>query len=130
MRPARVRDTIKIWLSSTPVSASCVALERMDGEFSQRDQDVLGVLHQHLAAMRQAALADEALADSDGAGLTPREAQVLSWVALGRRNEEIARLLFISPATVRKHLEQAYEKLGAHSRADAVARLTRSGPPH
>ncbi|MET0559694.1 MAG: LuxR C-terminal-related transcriptional regulator [Solirubrobacterales bacterium] len=54
-------------------------------------------------------------------GLTRRQAEVLALVAAGRSTEEIAADLFISPATVRKHYEHVYERLGVNSRADAVA---------
>jgi DNA-binding CsgD family transcriptional regulator len=128
LRPAGVRDTLKVWLSSTPESASCVALERFDADFCQREVEVLRVLHSHLAAMRQTALAGGAAVEADDVRLTSREAQVLSWIARGKQNEEIGRLLFMSPGTVKKHLEHAYEKLGAHSRADALARLRLPGP--
>jgi DNA-binding CsgD family transcriptional regulator len=55
--------------------------------------------------------------------LTPRERQVLSWVARGKTNAEIARLLWLSPSTVRKHLENVYAKLGVNTRTAAVARF-------
>ena len=38
-------------------------------------------------------------------------------------NAEIAEILWLSPSTVRKHLENAYGKLGVHTRTAAVARL-------
>jgi DNA-binding CsgD family transcriptional regulator len=53
--------------------------------------------------------------------LTPRERAVLAHVADGRTNAEVAQVLGISPLTVRKHLENAYEKLGVHTRTAAVA---------
>jgi DNA-binding CsgD family transcriptional regulator len=55
-------------------------------------------------------------------GLTPREAEVLAWVARGRSDGEIGALLAISPRTVDKHLENTFRKLGVRSRAEAVAR--------
>lgn len=54
--------------------------------------------------------------------LTSREIEVLSFVAQGLSNEEIARRLVVTPATVKKHLEHVYDKIGAHSRTAAVAR--------
>jgi DNA-binding CsgD family transcriptional regulator len=56
-------------------------------------------------------------------GLTSRESQILGWVARGKTNLEIAEILWLSPSTVRKHLENIYGKLGVHNRAAAVARL-------
>lgn len=53
--------------------------------------------------------------------LSPRQREILELVAAGKTNAEIARLLWISPGTVRKHLENAYERLGVHTRTGAVA---------
>ena len=52
--------------------------------------------------------------------LTATERRVLQLVATGRSNAEIAAALYVSVATVRKHLENAYRKLGVHSRMAAV----------
>jgi len=54
-------------------------------------------------------------------GLTPRQAEVLRLVALGDSTERVASRLGISVATVRKHLEHVYERLGVTSRSAAVA---------
>jgi DNA-binding CsgD family transcriptional regulator len=55
--------------------------------------------------------------------LTARERDVLSWVARGKTNAEIAQLLWLAPSTVRKHLENVYAKLGVSTRTAAVARF-------
>jgi DNA-binding CsgD family transcriptional regulator len=57
----------------------------------------------------------------DGILLTAREREVVSWVARGKTNAEIARLLWLAPSTVRKHLENVYAKLGVNTRTAAVA---------
>jgi DNA-binding CsgD family transcriptional regulator len=57
------------------------------------------------------------------APLTVQERRVLSCVAAGRSNAEIAAELFVAASTVRKHLEHAYRKLGVSSRLAAVARI-------
>jgi DNA-binding CsgD family transcriptional regulator len=62
----------------------------------------------------------------DDAALTPREHEVIALVADGLRNIEIAERLWVSPATVRKHLENIYDKLGVHTRTAAVAHVQRS----
>jgi DNA-binding CsgD family transcriptional regulator len=56
-----------------------------------------------------------------GIELTAREREVLAWVARGKTNPEIAELLWLSPGTVRKHLENVYAKLGVSTRTAAVA---------
>ena len=54
--------------------------------------------------------------------LTPRELEHLSLVALGFTNPQIAKKLIVSRSSVKKTLENIFRKLGAHSRANAVAR--------
>lgn len=53
--------------------------------------------------------------------LTPRETEVLSWLAKGKTNRDIADILGMSPRTVNKHLEHAFEKLGVETRTAAAA---------
>jgi DNA-binding CsgD family transcriptional regulator len=55
-------------------------------------------------------------------GLTGREAEVLSWVAEGKTNPEIAIILGAASRTVQKHLEHIFEKLGVQSRTAAARR--------
>jgi DNA-binding CsgD family transcriptional regulator len=54
-------------------------------------------------------------------GLSRREAEVLSLVAEGKANAEIAGTLGVSGGTVKRHLEHVYEKLGVHTRTAAAA---------
>ncbi len=53
-------------------------------------------------------------------GLTAREAEVLGLIARGLTNAEIARELFIGEATVKTHINNAFAKIGARHRAEAV----------
>jgi DNA-binding NarL/FixJ family response regulator len=53
-------------------------------------------------------------------GLTAREADVLYWLIQGKSNADIGVLLEISPATVKKHLEHVFEKLGVENRTAAT----------
>jgi LuxR family maltose regulon positive regulatory protein len=53
--------------------------------------------------------------------LTPREVEVLSLIAGGLRNQEIADQLVISLATVKRHISNIYGKLGVSHRTQAVA---------
>ncbi len=52
--------------------------------------------------------------------VTPREGEVLLWLARGKSNADIASILDVSPRTINKHLEQIYKKLGVENRVAAV----------
>lgn len=54
-------------------------------------------------------------------GLTPREAEVLFWVARGKTNDEIAIVLGVGRTTVKKHLESTFVKLSVENRTAAAA---------
>ena len=59
--------------------------------------------------------------------LSEREREVLSFVAEGRGNADIARRLFLSEKTVRNHVSSIFGKLGVTDRAGAVARARDAG---
>ncbi len=60
-------------------------------------------------------------------GLTAREAEVLSLVAEGMRNAEIARRLQVSTATVKTHINNLFAKTGVRDRAEAMRYAFRHG---
>jgi DNA-binding NarL/FixJ family response regulator len=60
-------------------------------------------------------------------GLTQREAEVLTLIAGGNSNAEIARELFISEATVKTHINNLFAKAGLRDRAQAVTYAYRKG---
>jgi len=68
------------------------------------------------SAAPAAARADQVLPDE----LTPREAEVLSLIARGLSNREIAETLVVSEATVKTHVNHVFSKIGARDRAQAV----------
>lgn len=55
--------------------------------------------------------------------LTPREKEILELIKTGLQNKEIAEKLHISPQTVRKHLENIYDKLQVNNRVEAISKL-------
>jgi two-component system nitrate/nitrite response regulator NarL len=59
--------------------------------------------------------------------LSNRELEVLNLAAEGYSGPQIAEQLFLSPSTVKTHLEHIYEKLGVGDRASAVATALRTG---
>jgi DNA-binding NarL/FixJ family response regulator len=61
------------------------------------------------------------------ASLSPRELEVLALIAEGHENREIARLLFISPHTVKHHVHTICEKFGVENRVQAAVRAARAG---
>lgn len=61
------------------------------------------------------------------AGLSAREVEVLTLIAAGTSNGEIARRLVLSEKTVRNHISNLYAKLGVADRAEAVSRARRLG---
>jgi len=52
--------------------------------------------------------------------LTGREAEVMAWVAQGKSNAEVARIVQAQPRTIEKHLERIYKKLGVDNRFAAI----------
>jgi two-component system response regulator DevR len=68
--------------------------------------------------------------DGRRAGLSRRELEVLSVMAEGGSDKEIASRLFVSLNTVRKHTQNIIRKLGAHSKLEAVVIAVREGLIH
>gem|GEM_PF-6587069 len=93
----------------------------------------MGKVAQVVEAMRRfvGGASDEgARTEAPVKGLTPREREVLSLVAQGKSNREIAEALVLSTRTVEQHLSHAYSTLGLSgksSRAAAAAMVARSG---
>lgn len=74
-------------------------------------------------AVRMVALGSEVFAEggaADSVGLSEREHEVLSLIATGATNREIAGTLYLSPHTVKEYTSGIYRKLGVRNRAEAV----------
>jgi DNA-binding CsgD family transcriptional regulator len=114
-----IEHELKMWLPMTDGSRGFFFV-RGPGrrDFDERDRAVLALLLPHLARIRE-----RWERRRQPSVLTAREAQVLALVAQGLTNGEIAARLVVSPATVRTHLENVFEKLDVHTRTAAVARL-------
>ncbi|MFO1477421.1 MAG: response regulator transcription factor [Verrucomicrobiota bacterium] len=55
-------------------------------------------------------------------GLTPRAAEALLWLAQGKTNPDIATILGITESTVKKHVQEIFDKLGVETRGAAAVR--------
>ena len=55
-------------------------------------------------------------------GLTPRAAEALLWLAQGKTNSDIATILGITESTVKKHVQEMFDKLGVETRGAAALR--------
>ena len=65
--------------------------------------------------------------NAPAARLSPRQLSCLRWVAAGKTSWETARILCITERTVNFHLQNAYARLGVHTRAAAIATAMREG---
>ena len=90
-------------------------------DFTERDRLVVGLLRPYLERIDET-FAAQARISSD-LPLTRREREILGWVEHGKTNNQIAQILWIAPGTVKKHLDNVYEKLGVRTRVAAVMRL-------
>jgi DNA-binding NarL/FixJ family response regulator len=66
--------------------------------------------------------ADGSPEDARGRALSAREAEIMSLIAAGRTNGEIAAQLFLAEKTVKNHVNRIYSKLGVASRDAAISR--------
>ena len=124
-RPQHVESLITVGLDSPLSHTKVFLLARSGGrDFDPSDSLVLDVVRPYLALRYEAACrVAESSVTCDA--LTPRERQILALVAEGKTNGHIADELCIAHGTVRRHLENAYAKLGVRSRTEATALLRR-----
>ena len=125
-RPQGVEQQLTVGLDAPLWHTKVFLFSRDSGaRFSDRDCAVLDVLRPYLAPVtscgrREAGSQSSDVRDDALNGLTTRERQVIDLVADGLTNAEVAERLWISPGTVRRHLENVYGKLGVHTRTAAV----------
>lgn len=106
------------------------ARERQSGNFSERDTEILNLLKDHLSLRVSRAIEVQTKTDKDrrqdeylsplfsDKGLTRREQEVVQCLQRGNTTSEICQTLFISQTTLKKHITNAYRKLGIHSRGE------------
>lgn len=107
-----------------------IAFHRDRRDFSERDRLMLNLLSPHIRQAYRNAEAISAIERNIRASgqtqerwitdLTLREKEVLNWLAKGKSNHDIAVIMQIKVCTVKKHLENIYQKIGVENRTSAV----------
>jgi ATP/maltotriose-dependent transcriptional regulator MalT len=135
----RLEDAVELYDSAVaPFDAACArlalarALATQDRSEAALEHALAAVaLFEHLGAARVARTAGKLVTELGGqsatarrAGLTGREVEVLSLVAEGLSNRQVAERLVVSEHTVHRHLANIYAKLGVSSRTAAVSFAT------
>jgi DNA-binding CsgD family transcriptional regulator len=131
--PLGVRAVMKVFLPTGGATGASLVFDTTRSRFTEIDRLTLQRLIPHLGQLRRNAYARRtyrAIIESTAAArrrllrLTPRERVVLARAAAGETNTVIAAALFVSPGTIRKHLEHIYDKLEVRGRTEAVAIYT------
>lgn len=143
-RKNRLVRQLTIYMPASPAHTVMVALCRETPDFSERDCSLLELLRPHIASAWQSAWqrsrnqaevrrllarrlprtdpTEMSAALQQDLALTPREAEVLGWVAQGKTNGEIAIILGLAAGTVKFYVERILGKLGCETRT-AAARI-------
>ena len=129
--PRRFVAELEVGLARSRARTRNFVLDRTHGDFSDRDVRVLQLVAPHLARIYETTRLRQALdvkAPDTLDCLTGREAEILELVAAGLTNAGIAERLWISPGTVKKHLDNVYAKLGVANRTAAATLVTATVP--
>lgn len=111
-----VSQVVKVSVSNAkPLSLSRSVSEELKLQVISRT-----ATNEILASVRTVETMSDAEALSRALDLSPREGEVLAWVAYGKSNNDVAAILELSPRTITKHLEQIYRKLGVENRTSAA----------
>jgi DNA-binding CsgD family transcriptional regulator len=117
LAPDGVNHAMQVPLGAAPGRTRYLVFVRLRRDFSERDRLALQLLRPHL----QEVYRDAERRRHGVPRLSPREVEVLRLVAQGFSNADIARILFISPATVAKHMEHIFDRTGVRTRNAAAA---------
>jgi DNA-binding CsgD family transcriptional regulator len=146
-RQNRLVRQLTIYMPVTSTHSLVVALCRESPDFSEKERQCLDLLRPHIANAWHRAWVVERQSQElrrlrdRWPGLTgptnlravarrrfklsPREAEVLSWIAEGKTNAEIAIILSLTPGTVKFYVERILSRLGCETRTAAVRSLFR-----
>ncbi len=140
MRPLGLDYELTLLLDTALPQRLGISIARAGQDYTDAEVELFTCLGPHLkrafhhaqtlAQLRAAAAPDQPspVASWRDVDLTPRESEILRWLATGHSNREIAQIFKIAPATVKTHVERILQKLGIKTRAAAAAAL-RNLPP-
>ncbi|PRY21409.1 DNA-binding CsgD family transcriptional regulator [Aliiruegeria haliotis] len=130
-------------LNDLHIALSAVDLDRWSAlEAGLTPADAMALRHDISALRRARCRVDEAMAEADAPpvvlcyaddglaipqDLSPRQMEVLIWIARGKSNDVIARILGISRHTVDTHVRRIFEKFGTCDRTVAAVRAVAAG---
>lgn len=133
-RPIRIDHAMAVPIHVDRELLVSFVLNRSKRDFSDRDRACLELIRPHLGNLYRLRRAMDTASTAPlhttqpNLSLSPREHEVLHWVASGKTDRDIGEILGISPRTVHKHLQRIYEKLGVETRTAAVMRVLNPGP--
>lgn len=126
------RAVLNLQLGGRMIAQVWIGRSDIGHEFDRADRRVLQSIHRFLqSAMAESFSFQQRVSFSPAGieGLTERESEVASRAALGSTNQEIARDLYISPATVKTHLHRVFRKLEVRTRVELAHRLRFGAAP-
>jgi LuxR family transcriptional regulator, quorum-sensing system regulator BjaR1 len=122
-----VEDGIIIPIVTLSGSLSVFSPAGSSPDLSQRARSALEIIGIYSQQALKRALIRDQREEAAHTPLTPREREIMQWVAVGKSDEEIGLLLSIGTATVTTHVESAKRKLDAFRRTYAVVQAIRFG---
>ena len=123
-RPFGTADCFRVFLPAPQMMSRFLWFNQEHWGLKRRERELLALLRPHLVLWRRRWAAPVCPGAFE---LTAREHEVLEVAATGATNREIAEMLWISPHTVRTHLEHIFEKLNVRTRTEAAALLRNTG---
>jgi DNA-binding CsgD family transcriptional regulator len=118
----RVEDDLGVRLPLQNGGTFCACVLRDARTFRAEERTIFSLLLPHISNLLNPPAGPGDPSRLSSLGLTPREQEVLHWTSEGKRNSDIAGILGISRGTVKRHLENIYQKLGVENRHGAARR--------
>ena len=115
-----LRDVVQLGVGTSAGSVVQLFFDRQDRYFDEADLTLLRMVEPAIRRLVRGCAGPPGFAV---ARLSRSEREVMALVATGASNREVAEELFVTVHTVRKHLENAYRKLGVTNRTAAARRL-------